>query len=139
MGANEEQGSIFSGAFKVWIVMFILAIVGGTLRQGMMIRIMSPLTAEVVEGGILIVIYYWIIVRFVKSHSEQVEESTGWMLGLMWCTLTIIFETVFFRFAIGHSWDELLADYRIDQGRMWLVVLLSLFVSPWLAVNAVKK
>jgi hypothetical protein len=44
--------------------------------------------------------------------------------------LTVLFEFVFGHYVLGNSWDVLLADYRIWQGRLWSLVLISEAIAP---------
>ena len=48
-----------------------------------------------------------------------------------WAALTVAFEFVFFHFIGGHSWSELLANYNVGQGRVWVFVVLWIAVAPW--------
>jgi hypothetical protein len=49
---------------------------------------------------------------------------------MLWLLLTVTLE-----FALGRaskkSWAELLADYNVFAGRLWILVLLSLALAPW--------
>jgi hypothetical protein len=50
----------------------------------------------------------------------------------MWLGLTVAFEFLFGHFARGLSWKELLHDYDILSGRLWVLVLLWITVAPYL-------
>jgi hypothetical protein len=47
------------------------------------------------------------------------------IVSCFWVGLTVLFEFVFGHYVLGNSWDVLLADYRIWQGRLWSLVLIS--------------
>ena len=45
------------------------------------------------------------------------------MVGAAWLSLTVAFEFGFGRAVAKQSWEELLADYNVSQGRTWPFVL----------------
>lgn len=51
-------------------------------------------------------------------------------IGLMWLLLTVGFEFLFFHYIAGKPWEELLNDYNLAQGRLWVLVLLTLAIGP---------
>jgi hypothetical protein len=46
--------------------------------------------------------------------------------------LTVLFEFGFGHFVMGNSWDTLLADYNVLEGRIWVMVLITETVAPYL-------
>ena len=65
--------------------------------------------------------------RPIASDTDALE------IGAAWLALTIGFEFAFGRLVAKQSWRELLADYRVDQGRTWPFVLAWLTVGPTVA------
>jgi hypothetical protein len=51
-------------------------------------------------------------------------------IGATWVVLTVVFELVFGRFADGESWSELLENYDLIGGHLWLLVLVWIGVGP---------
>jgi len=76
---------------------------------------------------VVIFVLAWLYARRTQG-AEWFSAALG--VGLLWLGLTIAFEFIFGHYVIGHSWDKLLADYRIWQGRLWALVLISELVSP---------
>ena len=60
------------------------------------------------------------------------SAGQAWRLGLLWLGLTMAFEFLFFHYAGGRSWAELLGDYNVLAGRVWVVVLAWVAVAPCL-------
>lgn len=56
-------------------------------------------------------------------------------IGLAWLVVTLAFEFGFGR-ARGKPWAELLADYDVLKGRIWVLVLVTTAVAPYLAARA---
>ncbi len=54
----------------------------------------------------------------------------AWAIGLLWILLTVAFEFFFGHYAVGQSWRELLADYNVLRGRVWVLMLLVALVAP---------
>jgi glyoxylase-like metal-dependent hydrolase (beta-lactamase superfamily II) len=50
--------------------------------------------------------------------------------------LTVAFEFGFGHFIAGKSWDDLRADYDVFRGRLWVLVLLTTTVAPYLAAQS---
>lgn len=50
----------------------------------------------------------------------------------MWLTATVVFEFGFGHYVIGHSWDRLLRDYNLLEGRVWLLFLTATTVIPYI-------
>ena len=55
-------------------------------------------------------------------------EALG--VGASWLALTVAFELGFGRTVAKLSWQELLADYRLDRGRLWPLVLAWIAAGP---------
>jgi hypothetical protein len=45
----------------------------------------------------------------------------------------VAFEFLFGHYLGGATWESLLADYDLRQGRLWPLVLVTVLVAPWLA------
>jgi len=72
--------------------------------------------------------------RFTPLSRSGYPPSSGReaiSIGLCWMVLTVAFEFVFFRYAGGHSWSELLGNFNVTQGRVWVIVLAWLLMAPY--------
>lgn len=115
----------------LWFPMIVIAILNGALRQGFYVTFLNNLSAHqlsVVSGILFFAIYIWIITGKwkIKSAKESVQ------IGLMWLLMTIIFEFIFGHFVMGHSWEKLSYDYNILEGRLWIIVLIWVTISPYI-------
>lgn len=114
-----------------WIPMIFIGVVNGVVRELVYARFMSELAAHQVSSAIAILLfggYAWLVggIWPLESASRAIKA------GLTWLVLTVAFEFVFGRFAAGHSWAELLADYNVLAGRVWVFVPAALAVLPYL-------
>ncbi len=117
--------------FLLWFPMIVIAIINGALRQGFYVTFLDNLSAHqlsVVTGILFFAIYIWIITGKwkIKSSKESVQ------IGLMWLLMTIFFEFLFGHFIMGHTWEKLLYDYNILEGRLWIIVLIWVTISPFI-------
>lgn len=57
------------------------------------------------------------------------------VVGLIWVVLTAAFEVMLGRFAMGLSWEQIIADYDITKGRLMMFGLLLLMFAPLIAAK----
>lgn len=97
----------------------------------------APYTDELLTHQISSVIFCMVIFAvtymFLKYSGVSGTSMQFIYVGLMWVRLTVSFELFFGHFVIGYSWQRLLYDYNIFEGRIWLLVLIVTATSPWLA------
>lgn len=114
-----------------WIPMMAIGIINGTLRVVTYGKVLSELRAHQVStitGVFLLGLYIWLIASFWTPNSLQ----QALLIGILWLSLTITFEFLFGHYIAGHSWSQLLRDYSLFAGRIWLLVLLWITIAPLL-------
>lgn len=109
--------------------MVLLAILNGALREMLYKPSLGDLRAHqlsTVLAVLLLGIYIWFLIRYwrVESPSEALR------IGLVWLLLTAAFEFGFGRLVMGHSWETLLHDYNLSEGRIWIAVLIWVAIAP---------
>jgi len=117
-----------------WVVLLIAAIVNGAVREAVVVPMMDPTRARAVSSFSLsasILVLAWFLVPWVgpSSPGQALAVGGGW-LGL-----TLLFEFGFGHYVNKKPWPELLADYNVFRGRLWVLVLIVTFLSPWLIGN----
>ena len=58
------------------------------------------------------------------------SSRAAWRAGLIWLTATAAFEFLAGHYLFGNPWEKLFADYRLWQGRLWVLLLLALLLGP---------
>jgi hypothetical protein len=53
-------------------------------------------------------------------------------IGAAWLVFTILFEFIAGHYVFGNPWESLIRDYNLLEGRIWSLVLLTIFVAPYL-------
>src|SRR3972149_7564380 len=103
-----------------WVPMLFIAIANGALRQFTFGRVMSDLHAHqlsTVIGSILIGLFIYAIIRIWPPTSSKQAV----VIGSVWLLLTVIFEFAFGRWGMHRTWDQLLNDYNLAAGRVWVL------------------
>ena len=54
---------------------------------------------------------------------------------IIWVALTVAFEFLAGHYLFGTPWPVLLADYRLSEGRVWILVLASTLLAPVLTAT----
>ena len=113
-----------------WLILAVVAIANGTLRQATYGRHLSDLAAHqlsTLTGILLTGAVVWVLHRFWPIGSAK----EAWVIGACWLMMTVIFEFGFGHFVAGHSWSLLLADYNLFAGRVWSLFLVWITVVPY--------
>ena len=114
-----------------WVSMLFIAIANGALRQFTYGQVLSEPHAHqlsTVTGSILIGAFIWYVIRAWPPSSARQAV----LIGLVWVMLTIVFETLM-GLAIQHrTLAQVLYEYNVFAGRVWLLFLVWLGMAPWL-------
>ena len=117
----------------IWVVILMLAILNGALRETVLIPQFGTATSFILSGVLLSVIIFVIAnISLPWLGARRSTELVG--IGLGWLTLTIVFE---FSFGLlqGKSWQVLLEAYMFKGGNIWPAVLVVTALAPWLAAK----
>ena len=115
-----------------WFLFMILAIINAGIRNGVYKPIVGDLRAHQLSTIIfiaMIIIVTYLILRF---SNLKLTDKESFIIGTVWLLLTICFEFLAGHYAFGNSWEKLLADYNILEGRIWSLVLVTTFLAPYL-------
>jgi len=114
-----------------WLPMVVIAILNGSLRDLWYSAYMGPLAAHQLSTLTLILLfalYIWLVIR----RRPPASARRAWAVGLVWLALTIGFELGFGHYLAGHPWGDLLADYDLTAGRLWVLIPAWVTVAPYL-------
>ena len=121
---------MFLRALAVWLLLLILAVLNGGLRDTQL----SPRLGDTVGRGIstlllcgLIVLATWLTIGWIRPGGSR--EALA--VGALWVALTLAFEFGVGHYGDGKPWPELLADYDLSRGRIWITVLVVTLLAPW--------
>jgi len=117
----------------IWLALLLVAVANGAFREAALVpRFGSPaghiVSTLMLSAAILIVTYVAVPWIHPGSRGDTIA------VGLTWLVLTLAFEFRFGRVR-GKAWAELLVDYDVFKGRIWVLVLLTTAVAPYLAAR----
>lgn len=122
-------------AVLFWFLLMLLAILNGTLRIKLIIP-QTGLTAGLAISTVilctLILFATWLGIGWLAPGGPGRAVA----IGALWLGMTLGFE-----FGAGHylfkkPWAELIVDYDIAKGRIWILVPIVTFLAPWLMAKA---
>ena len=118
-------------AFAVWTAILILASLNGALRD----LVMTPRLGDPVARAIstvllcgLVLLVTWLTLAWIDPHSR----ADTIVIGGVWVACTLAFEFLAGHYLFRKPWAELLADYDLRRGRIWIAVLVVTFAAPCL-------
>jgi hypothetical protein len=116
-------------ALAVWLAILVLASMNGALRDLVMTPRLGDTVARAISTVLLsvaVLIVTWLTVRWIgpRSRSDTV------VIGAFWVACTLGFEFLGGHYLFHKPWPELLADYDVRRGRIWIVVLVVTFFAP---------
>jgi len=113
----------------MWCALLVIASINGMAREAVLI----PRTGEVAGRAIstlalsaFIVIFTWISIPWIGPRSAE----QAWAVGIVWVLLTLAFEFLAGHYLFHNPWNQLLEDYNVLRGRIWILVLITTLVSP---------
>lgn len=114
----------------VWLLLAVVAVANGIIRQATYGKSMSDLAAH--QLSTLTAIAASGVIVWIVNHVWAIESSAqAWSIGIFWLVLTVVFEFGFGHYVAGHSWDRLFADYNLHQGRIWSLFLIWMLIMPF--------
>ena len=116
-------------AVVAWGLLLGGAVLNGMFREA----VLMPRSGRAVAHAISTVLLCLLIIGIGWPASAWVAPSTlqdAWIIGAVWLVLTLAFEFGAGHFMFGKSWTELMAEYNLLAGRIWVMVLVVTFMTP---------
>ena len=113
-----------------WLILCVVMFTNGAIRALVLQpRLGEDLARQVASltGVLFVLLASWL---FVRAASETTSRQLLWV-GAGWLAATLVFEFSL-GFVSGLGWRTMLAEYNIVRGRLWSLIVLSVFVGPWL-------
>lgn len=118
----------------VWVAMLALAMANGFFRVAVLAPRLGDAGAHVVSTAMLSALILVLNGLTVEWMAPPTVGSAV-AIGAFFVILTVAFEFGFGRWVAHKSWPELLHDYDVTAGRVWVLVLVTTFVAPPLAAR----
>jgi hypothetical protein len=116
----------------MWCVLLLGAIANGAFREAVLTPRLGRGLAHALSTVFLSLLILGIGV-LVTPWIGPTSLQDAWTIGVTWVTLTLAFEFLAGHFIFGRTWTELMADYNLLAGRIWLMVLVVTLMTPVIA------
>ena len=113
-----------------WVPMLMIAVANGAIRQATFAKSMTELRAHQLStliGSVLIGLF----IRFVIRTWPPSSSREALLIGIVWLFLTIIFEFFMGLALARRPLSQVLHDYNLLAGRLWVLFLIWLALAPW--------
>ena len=74
----------------------------------------------------LLALYFWMLQRRWPLTTTRDALS----IGASWVVLTMVFEWGFGHYVDGDSWEQLLSNYDMTAGNLWIFILFWIGIGP---------
>jgi hypothetical protein len=125
----DRSSLIWVLALCAWLSFVGIAIICGGLR----VKLLEPMLGEAkahVIGTLMVCLLLFAAMQLFVGASGLRDTWPLMRVGALWTVLTICFEFALGLVVLKKPVEELLADYNIFKGRLWVLVLVTTFWGP---------
>ena len=126
-------------ASLAWLVMLAVAIANGAAREAWLTPRLGDTLARALSTLSGCALLATVALCFVLLRGRTTIPEAMWQTGVYWVVLVLAFEFLFGHYVAGHSWHYLLADYNLLQGRIWILVPLTVLLAPWVWLRLLQR
>ena len=116
--------------FLAWFPMVLIAVANGALREAWLVPRLGEHAARQVSTLILIALFA-IYIGSVLHRWPIASSAQAIAVGALWLFLTLAFEFALGRFVSGLSSEEIIEEYNLAAGRLWVLVPIWVAASPY--------
>lgn len=117
-------------AAVIWFALLVVAFLAATARTVVLEPRAGQQAAHVVGTVVVVLAFAVVIWLTIPWVVPDLDRRRLVAVGVGWTVATVAFEFGFGHYVMGHPWSRLLADYDLTAGRLWILVLLTLFLVP---------
>ena len=117
-------------ALEMWLGMAVIAIANGYIGKTYVAPRLGDYGNHVYKTLFFIPVIFLFSWLYANTTRGDTWLTSALFVSCFWIGLTILFEFVFGHYVLGNSWEVLIVDYRIWQGRLWLLVLITEAITP---------
>jgi len=121
-----------------WFTFPFVAILNGALREATYKKLVGDLPAHQISTATGI-IFFGIIFYFIFRKWKIDTAKLAILIGLIWLSLTILFEFGFGHYIMGNPWEKLLQDYNLAEGRVWSLFLVWITIAPFVLYKIINR
>jgi len=122
---------VFLYPLGVWVVMAVIAVVNGGIREVVLIPRLGDYPGHVVSTALLVAAILLVSLAYFSWTPIEygLAELVG--VGVLWTVLTVGFEFVV-GYVEGTPVSVTIGQYNVFAGQVWIAVPIALLVSPLL-------
>ncbi len=113
-----------------WLGLMVIGCMNGVLREVSYKRWVGELAGHQIST-VTAIVFFGLAVWLLECRWPLGSSAQALTIGLIWLGLTVAFEFIFMHYVRGVPWSRLLDDYNVLEGRVWVFVLLWVFLAPW--------
>ncbi|MFQ5466384.1 MAG: hypothetical protein ACE5EI_10685 [Thermodesulfobacteriota bacterium] len=121
-------------AFLLWAAMVGLAVINDAAGGPYVAARIGEYGAHLYKTASIIAVIFIVSIKYFgylgRTHSGEDLFAVATATGLTWLASSIIFEFIVGHYVFGLSWERVAGDYRLWQGRLWSLVLVSEIAAP---------
>jgi hypothetical protein len=117
-------------AILAWVLFIPVAFLNGFIREVFTKRAAGDLTAHQISCMTASIAFVALSYLMLHKRIAELNNKILRITGMMWVLMTMVFEFGLGRYINNVSWDLLFQDYNIFEGRLWILVLLTILFTP---------
>ena len=134
----KSQHNIYFRAILTWLLFIPIVFMNAAVRELVYKSFTGELRAHQVSTITGAVAFFLLAFFLLRHYMYNTPNDKLLSIGLMWVALTIVFEFGLGIFVTGASWSEMLYDYNIGQGRIWIFFLVIILITPFIIKHFVS-
>lgn len=127
---RSRTAALLLPAAGFWLLLAAIATAAGIARELWLMPLIGELRAH--QIGTLFVTSAFLVAITTFTTRMRLSPREGLIAGVGWLLCAIAFEFGFGHYIDGLSWERLVADYNLFQGRLLLLVWITMGVGPFL-------
>lgn len=120
-----------------WFLFIVLAIVNAGLRERVFTEFFDELRSHQLSTFTLMIFLFVVTYLVLRYSNIDLTDTQAFIMGTIWLIMAISFEFLAGHYVFGNSWELLIGDYNIFKGRIWILILITTFLAPYLAKKLV--
>ena len=135
--ATLVRAHVFLFPLGVWVLMAVVAVLNGAFRETFLVPRLGEYAGHVLSTALLVAAILVISALYFAATATEYTRTELLLVGVLWTVLTVGFEFLV-GYAEGTPVSVTLGQYDVLAGQVWILVPLTLLVSPllfgsWLA------
>ena len=126
-------------AVLAWFVFVAIGIANGAVHRATYGRRVSELRGHQISSVTGALALFGAAYAMLRRDVAGTGNRTLLGIGAGWTAATIAFEFLFGHYVSRDTWASLLEAYDVRRGRLWVLVPLTIFLSPLLVKRLVTR